>query len=62
MTEGAPAFFAITLMPFTMSVAEGVAGAVISYVVLKLATGRQKGIKPIIYIFAILVILKVALS
>ena len=42
LTEGAPAFFAITLMPFTMSVAEGVAGAVISYVVLKLATGRQK--------------------
>ena len=42
LTEGAPAFFAITLMPFTMSVAEGVAGAVISYVVLKLATGRHK--------------------
>ena len=31
-----------------MSVAEGVAGAVISYVVLKLATGRKKEIKPII--------------
>ena len=45
LTEGAPAFFAITLMPFTMSVAEGVAGAVISYVVLKLATGRQKEIR-----------------
>ena len=62
LTEGAPAFFAITLMPFTMSVAEGVAGAVISYVVLKLATGRQKEIKPIMYILAILFILKLALT
>lgn len=62
LTEGAPAFFAITSMPFTMSVAEGVAGAVISYVVLKLATGRQKEIKPIMYILAILFILKLALT
>ena len=62
LTEEAPAFFAITLMPFTMSVAEGVAGAVISYVVLKLATGRQKEIKPIMYILAILFILKLALT
>ena len=62
LTEGAPAFFAITLMPFTMSVAEGVAGAVISYVVLKLATGRKKEIKPIMYILAILFILKLALT
>ena len=62
LTEGAPAFFAITLMPFTMSVAEGVVGAVISYVVLKLATGRQKEIKPIMYILALLFILKLALT
>ena len=62
LTEGAPAFFAITLMPFTMSVAEGVAGAVISYVVLKLAIGRRKEIKPIMYILAILFILKLALT
>ena len=62
LTEGAPAFFAITLMPFTMSVAEGVAGAVISYVVLKLATGRKKEIKPIMYVLAILFILKLALT
>ena len=62
LTEGAPAFFAITLMPFTMSVAEGVAGAVISYVVLKLATGRKKEIKPIMYILAILFVLKLALT
>ena len=62
LTEGAPAFFAITLMPFTMSVAEGVVGAVISYVVLKLATGRRKEIKPIMYILAILFVLKLALT
>ena len=62
LTEGAPAFFAITLMPFTMSVAEGVAGAVISYVVLKLATGRKKEIKPIMYILALLFVLKLALT
>ncbi len=60
LTEGAPAFFAITLMPFTTSVAEGIAGAIISYVVLKLATGRHKEIKPVMYILAILFIIRLS--
>ena len=60
LTEGAPAFFAITLMPFTSSIAEGIAGAIITYVVLKLATGRRKEIKPVMYILAILFIIRFA--
>lgn len=60
LTEGAPAFFAITLMPFTSSIAEGIAGAIITYVVLKLATGRRKEIKPVMYILAILFMIRFA--
>lgn len=60
ITEGAPAFFTIVLMPFTTSIAEGIAGGIISYVVLKLATGRWKEIKPPMYILAILFILRFA--
>ncbi|WP_425445819.1 NCS2 family permease [Dethiothermospora halolimnae] len=58
ITEGAPAFFTITLMPFTGSIAEGVAGGIITYVVLKLATGRYKEIKPVMYILSILFIIR----
>lgn len=60
LTEGAPAFFAITLMPFTTSIAEGIAGSIITYVVLKLATGKSKEIKPVMYILALLFILRFA--
>lgn len=60
LTEGAPAFFAITLMPFTSSIAEGIAGAIITYVILKLATGRAKEIKPVMYILAVLFMLRFA--
>lgn len=60
LTEGAPAFFAITLMPFTTSIAEGIAGAIIVYVALKLATGKSKDIKPVMYILTILFLLRFA--
>ena len=47
-------------MPFTSSIAEGIAGAIITYVILKLATGRAKEIKPVMYILAVLFMLRFA--
>ena len=62
LTEGAPAFFTITMMPFTTSIAEGIAGGIITYVVLKLATGRYKEIKPVMYILAVLFIIRLYIN
>lgn len=60
ITEGAPAFFTIALMPFTTSIAEGIAGGIITYVILKMVTGRWSEIKPTMYILAALFILRFA--
>jgi AGZA family xanthine/uracil permease-like MFS transporter len=52
-----PAFLAITLMPFTYSISNGIGAGIISYVVLKLAVGRAREIHPIMYGVAALFIL-----
>jgi AGZA family xanthine/uracil permease-like MFS transporter len=57
-TEGIPAFFAIVMMPLTYSIAEGIVFGVLSYVILKLATGKQKDISVAMYIIAVLLVLK----
>jgi adenine/guanine/hypoxanthine permease len=58
ITEGAPAFFTIALMPFTSSIAEGIAGGIISYVILKIATKRFDEINPVMIILALLFTLR----
>lgn len=57
-TEAVPAFFAIALMPFSYSIANGIAAAMIFYPITKIATGRQKELHPIVYILALLFILR----
>jgi len=57
-TEAIPAFFTIVMMPLTYSIAEGIVFGMLSYVFLKLFTGRFKEIKPIMYIIAALFIIK----
>jgi AGZA family xanthine/uracil permease-like MFS transporter len=41
LTEAIPAFLVIVMMPFTWSVADGIAAGFIAYPVLKLASGRK---------------------
>lgn len=57
-TEAIPAFLTIIMMPLTYSIAQGIVFGMLSYVFLKLLTGRHKEIKPIMYIIAILFIIK----
>ncbi|WP_430936350.1 NCS2 family permease [Saccharicrinis sp. 156] len=57
-TESIPAFFALIMMPLTFSIAEGIVFGMLSYVILKLFTGRYKEISIITYILAILFVLK----
>lgn len=57
-TEALPAFFTMAMMPFTYSIANGIAVGIISFPIVKLATGKRKEIHPIIYILAILFIIR----
>lgn len=59
-TEAIPCFITIIAMPFMYSISEGISMGVIAYVVLNLVTGKtkEKKITPLIYILAILFILK----
>jgi AGZA family xanthine/uracil permease-like MFS transporter len=57
-TESIPAFFTIIMMPLTYSIAEGIVFGMLSFVILKLLTGRYKEIKPIMYVIAILFLIK----
>jgi AGZA family xanthine/uracil permease-like MFS transporter len=53
-TESIPAFLTIVMMPFTFSIAEGIAFGMLSFVILKLLTGRAKDIPPLAYLLFIL--------
>ena len=58
VTEAAPAVITALAMPFTFSIAEGIAFGFISYTALKLATGRFRDIHPAVGILAVLFVIK----
>lgn len=60
-TEAVPAFFTIAMMPFTYSIANGIAIGMIFYPIVKVATGKGKEVHKLLYIFAILFILRFVL-
>ena len=53
-TEAIPAFLTIVMMPLAISITEGVAFGLLSYAVLKVATGRGRDVHPLIFVFAVL--------
>lgn len=58
-TEAIPAFLTIIMMPFAYSIAEGIVFGMVSYVVLKVITGKHKDVSPVMYILALLFVGKV---
>ena len=62
-TEAIPSYIAIIAMPFIYSISEGIAMGVISYVVINVATGRakEKKISHLMYVLAVLFVLKYVL-
>jgi AGZA family xanthine/uracil permease-like MFS transporter len=46
-TEAIPAFLTLTVMPFTYSITNGIGAGFLSYVVLKLLSGRIKEVHPL---------------
>jgi AGZA family xanthine/uracil permease-like MFS transporter len=59
-TESVPAAITALVIPFTYSIAHGIAFGFITYAVLKLATGRSRQVKPIIWVIAALFIFRFA--
>ena len=58
LTEAIPAYLALIAMPLFYSISEGIAIGIISYVALNLATGKGKKVAPLMYVLAVLFILK----
>ena len=58
LTEAIPAYIAIIAMPLFYSISEGISLGIISYVVLNLCTGKAKKVSPLMYVLAVLFILK----
>lgn len=57
-TEALPAFFTVIMMPLCYSIADGIIFGMLSYVLLKLFTGKFKDISIPMYLLAALFILK----
>ncbi len=58
LTEAIPAYLCILAMPLFYSISEGICLGIISYVVLQAATGKAKQVNPLMYVLAVLFILK----
>ena len=58
LTEAIPAYLCIIAMPLFYSISEGICLGVISYVILQAATGKAKKVTPLMYVLALLFVLK----
>lgn len=57
-TTAIPAYLCMIAMPLFYSISEGISIGIISYVILNLVTGKAKKISPVMYVLAVLFILK----
>jgi AGZA family xanthine/uracil permease-like MFS transporter len=61
-TDAIPAFLTMITMPLSVSITEGIAFGFIASALLKLATGRARELDWLAYVFAVLFLLRYALS
>jgi AGZA family xanthine/uracil permease-like MFS transporter len=52
-----PAFLTICLMPFTYSIADGIAWGIITYVAIKLGMGKMDELNPVMYTLFVLMLM-----
>ena len=57
-----PAFLTIALMPFTYSITNGIGAGVVSYVLLRVATGRGREVHPLMWVVAAVFVVYFALD
>jgi len=55
-TEAMPAFMVMALMPFTWNIANGIAGGILFYSLLKTATGKVKEVHWLMWLLTILIL------
>lgn len=58
-SESVPAFLTIVMMPFAYSIAEGIAFGMMSYVIIKVLSGKAKDVSPLMYILALVFLLRI---
>ena len=57
-TESIPAFLTLIIMPLAFSITDGISMGVISYSLLKIVSGKGKEVHWLIYLFAVLFIVR----
>lgn len=57
-TDGLPSFLAIIMMPLTYSIANGIVFGIVSYVIIKVLTGKHRQVSIVMYILAILFVIR----
>ncbi len=57
-TEVIPCFITMVMMPFAYSISEGIVLGLLSYVLIKVLTGKAKELSIVMYILAVLFVLK----
>lgn len=62
MSESIPAFFTIIMMPMAYSIAEGITFGMLSFVFIKIFTGKPKEVTITMYLIAIFLLVKLALA
>ena len=60
MTNALPAFCTLVFMPFTYSIANGIALGLISFCLIKLATGKKEEVKPLTVAVAVIFVIRYA--
>jgi AGZA family xanthine/uracil permease-like MFS transporter len=61
LTEAAPAFFTALLMPLTFNISHGLAAGIVVYALVKLAARRGREVHWLMYVLAVLFVLRYAL-
>ncbi|MBP1202603.1 AGZA family xanthine/uracil permease-like MFS transporter [Duganella sp. 1411] len=61
-TESVPAAITALVIPFTYSIAHGIAFGFITYAGLKLLTGQARQVKPVVWVIAIVFLIKYTLT
>ena len=62
METAIPCFLTIAMMPFAYSISEGIAFGSISYCFIKLVRGKAKEVSPILYVIAVLFVIRYILQ
>ena len=59
MASAVGGFFAIIMMPFTYSIANGIMFGILSFVIIKVFTGKVKDVHPVMWVSALLFAVKI---